>query len=115
MPFARNITISDMAKDLGGCKAIIYDILMWGKGVKEHDNRRKAIMSRIREKNLKLSRKKCEFRKSHATNEGRVFTPERIQPDAEKICAVEELPEHQTVFGFVNDTNPIGVYHSDFS
>lgn len=61
-----------MVKDLGGCKAIIYDILIWGKDLKEHDNRRRAIMNRMRENNLKLSPEKCEFRKSHVTNEGRV-------------------------------------------
>ena len=59
-PLAENITISDMVKDLGGCKAIIYDILIWGKDLKKHDNRRRAIMNRIRENNLKLSPEKCE-------------------------------------------------------
>lgn len=49
--------------------------------MKEHDNRRRAIINCIRENKLKLSPENCEFLNSHVTNEGHVLTPEGIQPD----------------------------------
>ena len=64
--------------------------------MKEHDNRRRAIINCIRENKLKLSPENCEFLNSHVTNEGHVLTPEGIQPDPEKICAMEELPACST-------------------
>ena len=54
-------TISDMVRDLEECKAIIDDILIWGIDIKEHHNRLRVVMDRIRDYNLKLNPKNCEF------------------------------------------------------
>ena len=52
-----------MVQDIEGGEAIVDDILIWGKDIKDHDLRLKKILDRDREYNMKLNRDKCEFRK----------------------------------------------------
>ena len=84
--------------------------------MKEHDNRRRAIINYIRENKLKLSPENCEFLKSHVTNEGNVLTPEGIQPNhlsktKEKICAIVEFLNSKH-FSVLYNANPIGVQNT---
>jgi len=53
--------VSEMIEDIEGAVSIIDDILIWGKDMKEHDERLKRVLDRVRENNLKLSPDKCQF------------------------------------------------------
>lgn len=103
--YQRNI--SEMVQDLDGCEAIIDDILVWGRDMEEHDGRLKLVMDRIRDNNMKLSPQKCEFRKSQITYVGHVLTDKGLQPDPEKVRAVQNMTrptnkqEVQTFMGFI--------------
>lgn len=99
--------VADMVQDLEGCESIIDDILIWGKDREQHDIRLKRVMDRIRENNMKLSSEKCEFRKSSITYVGHTLTDKGLQPDIEKVRAVQNMKpptnkqEVQTFMGFI--------------
>ena len=55
---------------LSGCEGVANiadDLIVHGKGMKEHDERPYAVLNRIRECGLTLSGKKCQFRLSKLT------------------------------------------------
>jgi len=101
-------TVSELLQDLDGCETIVDDILIWGKDLKEHDERLEKVLTRIQKNNLKLNKDKCEFRKSSLTYVGHLITADGVKPDPEKVRAVAEMPrptntkELQTFLGFIN-------------
>ena len=44
------------------CEIIVYDILVWGHDIAEHDYNLEKVLQRAKEVNLKLSTKKCKLR-----------------------------------------------------
>ena len=44
------------------CKIIVDDILVYGTDTKDHDNNMRIVLDRIREINLSLNGRKCQFR-----------------------------------------------------
>ncbi|MCG7877651.1 MAG: RNase H-like domain-containing protein, partial [Candidatus Thiodiazotropha endolucinida] len=99
--------VSNIIEGIEGCSAIVDDILIWGKDMKEHDLRLKSVLDRLRENNVKLNPRKCEFRKESVTYVGHVLTGKGCKPDPEKCRAVKEMkrPENvkelQTFMGFI--------------
>ncbi|XP_056016955.1 uncharacterized protein K02A2.6-like [Ostrea edulis] len=98
MPFGLNCAseiyqsvMSRMVEDIEGAEVIVDDILIWGRTLKEHDQRLKKVLNRTREYNLKLSADKCEFRKQEITHVGHVLSSEGLKADPEKIRAVTEM------------------------
>ena len=55
--------VSEMIEDIEGAVSIIDDILIWGKDMKDNDERLQRVLDRVRENNLKLSPDKCQFRR----------------------------------------------------
>ncbi|XP_052792117.1 uncharacterized protein LOC128226273 [Mya arenaria] len=68
-------------------------VLLWGRDEKEHDERLSAVLKRAEEWNLKLSEKKCQFRKDEEEYVGHKITKERLKPDPEKVRAVQEMKQ----------------------
>ena len=54
--------MSEMFEDVEGVKAIVDDLLIWGKDDDEHDARLKQVLNRTCEVNLKFNAKKCRIR-----------------------------------------------------
>jgi hypothetical protein len=100
--------VSEMIEDIEGAVSIIDDIFIWGKDMKEHDERLKRVLDRVRENNLKLSPNKYRFRRNQVSYVGHVLTSEGVKPDPEKVRAVEAMspPENKsellTFLGFIN-------------
>ncbi len=99
--------ITDMVQDIEGCEAIVDDLLIWGRDLKEHNARLKRVLNHARKNNLKLSPGKCEFRKKQITYVGHVLSENGVKPDPEKVRAVQEInaPEDKkqlmTFMGFL--------------
>jgi len=53
--------MSEFLDDFDGVKAIVDDLLIWGKDYVEHDARLKQVVNRTREVDLKFNAKKCQI------------------------------------------------------
>jgi len=72
-------------------KAIVNDLIIWGKHDEQHDARLKQVLNRAREVNLKFNAKKYRIRQEENPYVGHVLSKEGLKPDPEKIRAVQEM------------------------
>ena len=99
--------VSEIIEDIEGAVSIIDDILIWRKDMKEHDERLKRVLDRVRENNLKLNLDKCQFRRNQYLMVD-TYWHLWVKPDPEKVRAEEAMspPENkseQIIFlGFIN-------------
>ena len=89
--------MSELFEDVAGArvKAIVDDLLIWGKDDDEHDARQKQVLNRAREVNLKFNAKKCRIRREEVPYVGHVLSKEGLKPDPEKIRAVQQMQPPQ--------------------
>ncbi|XP_048751787.2 uncharacterized protein K02A2.6-like [Ostrea edulis] len=89
--------MSQMLEDISGAEVIIDDILVWGSSIEEHDQRLRRVLQRAKEYNLKLSKQKCEVRKTEVKYVGQVLTQKGVKPDPEKVRAISMMqkPENR--------------------
>ena len=87
--------MSELFEDVEGVKAIVDDLLIWGKDDDEHDARLKQVLNRAREVNLKFNAKKCRIRQEEVPYVGHALSKEGLRPDPEKIRAVQEMQPPQ--------------------
>ena len=76
---------------LSGCEGVANiadDLIVHGKGVKEHDEHLYAVLNRIRECGLTLNGKKCQFRLPKLTFFGHDLSRSGVQPSEEKVAAI---------------------------
>ena len=74
--------------------ALIYidDIIIFSKSVEEHLSHPWDVFRRLREANVKLNPKKCNFVKQTVEYLGHVVTPAGISPNPDKVRVVQEFP-----------------------
>ena len=78
--------------DLEGVETDIDDILVWGSSKKEHDERLRKVLQRCEEINLTLNKEKCEFGVKEVTYIGHKLSAKGVEPDAEKVRAIQDMP-----------------------
>lgn len=74
------------------CAIIVDDIIVGGKGEKEHDENLRKVLNKARQINLKLNPQKCKFRLKEVSYVGHLFTECGLKPDPTKIQAITEMP-----------------------
>ena len=74
------------------CSIIVDDIIIGGRDKDEHDRNLRKVLDRAREVNLKLNPRKCKFQVDEVPYVGHVFTQHGLQPDANKVKAINEMP-----------------------
>ena len=84
--------MSQLLGDLPGVETDIDDILVWGATQKEHDERLEAVLKRCGEINLTLNREKCQFRVREVSYIGHILNSNGVQPDPEKVRAIQDMP-----------------------
>ena len=100
--------MDDMLQGINGAFAVIDDILVAGRDMKEHDKILKQVLKRASEYNLKLNLDKLEVRQSSVKYCGHIISAQGLKPDPEKIEAVMEMPRPENkeslrrFLGFVN-------------
>ena len=71
---------------LEGYVCMMDDVLVFGRNQEEHEERLKAVMSRLHKKGVTLNRDKCEFGMTevkflgHIAKTGSIQTQRRSQP-----------------------------------
>ena len=74
--------------------ALIYidDIIIFSTSVEEHLSHLEEVFRRLREANVKLNPKKCNFVKRKVEYLGHVVTPDGISPNPDQVRVVQEFP-----------------------
>ena len=57
-----------------------------------HDERLEAILKRCEEINFTLNKEKCQFRVPKVTYIGHILNSKGVQPDPEKVRAIQDMP-----------------------
>ena len=80
-----------------GQENISDDIIVHGKDQEEHDSRLERVVKRLEERGLTFNAEKCQFSMDKLTFVGMVLSGNGISCTAEKVKAVTEAREPQTV------------------
>uniref|UniRef100_A0A0W0FG09 Reverse transcriptase-rnase h-integrase n=1 Tax=Moniliophthora roreri TaxID=221103 RepID=A0A0W0FG09_MONRR len=93
-----NDILSDFI-DEGWCVVYMDDILIFSKDQKEHRERMERLMRRLKEHDLFLKPKKCEFDVTEVVFLGMVIRPGYITMDPVKLAGIAEWEPPQTIKG----------------
>ncbi len=77
--------------------AYIDDILIFSSTLSEHLSHIQTVFNRLRQHNLKLKLKKCQFMKEETNYLGFIINQHGIKPDLEKVRAIRSLPPPTSV------------------
>lgn len=79
---------------LQGIYGLIYlnDIIIYGKNLKDHNNKLIEILQRLREHNLKLQPEKCHF-----LHLGHIISENGVKPDPKKIDCIKNYPRPKNI------------------
>lgn len=105
-------------KDCEGVCIEIDDILVHGKGIKEHDERLKKVLQKLEAANVTLNSDKCEFSKPEVHYLGHVINATGISADPEKVRAITEMSSPnsiQEVRRFLGMCNQLSKFSSELA
>src|SRR3954471_3445065 len=74
------------------CLVYLDDIIIFSQTFEEHLKKLTLVFDRLREANLKLKGSKCRFCLPEVQFLGHVVGADGIQPDPDKVKAVQEFP-----------------------
>ena len=84
--------MSHLFDDIEGMEVIVDDLVVWGEKTEQHDVRRRQVLDRCRERNLKLNKDKCRFRVSEVSYVGHLLSADGVKPDPLKVEAIKAMP-----------------------
>ena len=99
--------MTDILKNIDGVICHMDDILVHASTQQTHDDRVRAVLSRLREAGLTLN-EKCEFSKGSVRFLGHIIDGQGIHADPQKVDAIlnfpapANVPELQRFLGMVN-------------
>ena len=89
--------IQQVLNDCSETANVSDNITVYGSGTAEHDERLKKVLTRLRDKGLNLKKGKCVFHMPKLTFMGLVLSQQWVGPTEEKVKAMNEAREPQTV------------------
>jgi hypothetical protein len=102
------VTIQQVIEGIEAARNLSDNIIVFGKTQQDHDRSLKRVLTRLRDKNITLNKKKCEFNKVSLEFYGFVFSKNGISADPAKVEAIKsaENPrnasEMRSYLGMVN-------------
>ena len=84
--------MSQLFEGVEGVFCYMDDILIYGKDMKEHDERLSAVMNIVISSGLKLNESKCLFRQPELKFLGHTFTANGVVADPDKVTAILGIP-----------------------
>ena len=79
------------------CVAYLDDVLIFSKTYEEHVKHVKRVLQALKDHSLSVKIEKCEFHKTEVKFLGHIISREGIRMDPEKIEAVLDWPEPQSI------------------
>ena len=83
--------VRDVLRGCPGVANIADNLIILGKGVEEDDGCLSAVLDRLSEVGLTVSREKCEFQLSKLTFFGHELTSDGVNPSEEKVAAIRDV------------------------
>ena len=77
--------IQQVLENQSGVARIMDDMVVYGKDVKEHDERLTQVLDRLSKANITLNKEKCEFRKSEIYCLGQIIGKNGVKPDPDSF------------------------------
>ena len=92
--------VSQAISGISGVINLSDDILLFSKGnIKDHTEVLKEVLKRLRDRNLTLNRRKCEFLKKKIEFAGHILTAEGVQIDQKKAQAIRDVERPKDASG----------------
>ncbi|KAK7912494.1 hypothetical protein WMY93_012705 [Mugilogobius chulae] len=104
--------MQQILESLEGVVCQMDDILIWGADQKEHDERLRRALTRLRDAGVTLN-DKCEFSKTKIKFLGQIIEATGVSPDPEKVSAVRAMKEPSNISEvrrFLGMTNHLGKF-----
>lgn len=79
--------------DMDGVEVYVDDIIIWGATKKQHDERLKLVLDKLRSENIKLNYGKCKIAITELNYLGHRINSEGIHMDESKIEAITNMAE----------------------
>ena len=89
--------IQKVLQDCSGTANSSDDIIIYSPNTAEHDKRLEKVLTRLKDRGLTLNKEKCVFHMPKLTFMGLVLSRQGIGPTEEKVKAVNEACEPQSV------------------
>ena len=89
--------VQDVLCGCQGVANIADDLIVYGCGMKEHDEHLNVVLSKLEEAGLTLNKSKCEFRLTKLTFFGHDLSKEGVSPSKEKVGAILEARHPETI------------------
>ena len=89
--------IQQTLQDIEGVHNISDGIIVRGATQEQHDERLRRVMTRLRERGLTLNLEKCQFSMNELTFMGHVLSSRGVRVAADKIKAVVDAREPESV------------------
>ena len=102
-----------MLENQAGVTCIMDDMVVYGRDVKEHDERLNQVLERLSNANITLNEEKCEFRKSEIHCLGQIIGKNGAMANPEKVSAVVDMEAPQNVSDlrrFLGMVNQLGKF-----
>ena len=90
------------------CYVYLDDIIVYGATKEEHAHNLQIVLNRLRQVNLRINLKKCNFFQKSVSFLGHIVSSEGLKPDPQKFEVIERWPiptnikETQSFLGMVN-------------
>ena len=86
------------------------DILVFSANIKEHLEHIRILFQRLREADLKVSKRKCSFLKAHVQYLGHYISGSGLEPVPEKLESLKRMPPPTDITGVRKFLGFIGYY-----
>ena len=86
--------MTDILRDFNWSACVIYldDVLVFGKDLADHNRKLEKILNVLKNSNIKLSQKKCQFLRQEVTYLGHTISSKGIGTDEAKIEKISNWP-----------------------
>lgn len=89
--------MEELLVGLPGVHVYLDDIIVGGRDAKEHNERLRSVLKRIKDDNIRLNQDKCTFGTSEVTFLGYRIDATGIHPTEEKVEALKNAPQPENI------------------
>ena len=100
--------MTELFAGLDGVEIIMDDILVHGETLEKHNENLEKVLKRCEEKNLRLNPAKVKLAQKEVEYVGQVLTGEGVKISQEKVKAILDMPQPQTI----NNVHILWQFHS---
>ena len=97
LPMAFQKVMETMLKDLAGVQVYLDDVIVFGAGSKEHEDRLAAVLARLKQHKVTLNIEKCKLRQASVDFLGFTVSADGVSVNPERVRVLKEMREPTNV------------------